>query len=69
VKFCKLKLENVVTPPQKPITPKQYAGEIKNWVGIAPIMNPSKKLPVMLTVNVPKGKASPKIRDTAVMIR
>ena len=67
--FCKLKLENVVNPPQIPTTPKQYAGKIKSWVEISTIMNPSKKLPVMLTVSVPQGKASPKIRDTAVMIR
>ena len=59
----------MVNPPQKPTAPKEYAVELKNWVEIAPIIKPSRRLPVTLTASVLHGKASPKNRDTSVMIR
>ena len=62
LRFCKLKEENVVYPPQKPV--------MTNWRGVVPknmrpsgpmvvAANPMTKEPTTLTSSVPQGKVSP----------
>ena len=57
LKVSSEKVENVVSPPQKPIPIKSLTvGFIKPFSSQPKIINPRMKLPSKFTINVPKGK-------------
>ena len=64
-RVCKLKVEKVVKPPQKPVIKKSAVGDLRWSIPQNPAAMPMASEPSTLAARVPKGKVSNRARPTA----
>jgi len=62
---CKLKVEKVVKPPQKPVIRNSAVGDLRWSISQNPAATPMINEPSTLAVSVPKGKVSNRASPTA----